>query len=413
MKCVFVKKDKPCGKFVTGKGELCSKCKKISNDRKFEATRQEKLKTNPTLKKEFEQRRLVNQRIRDGVDPQNYKMLPFPMPLNRKKRIETENKVQKRANASEHSRLLRSRKEATGGDGPAEEQVESPVIKGQGASGDAQVEESNLTDNSDDEIVDDDPDKDYTSPSLEEAAAFASDNQRQEEEEEETDEEAEDTKSHDFTIEEASVPAEQQVADPKPFGVQILSLYSQAASPSWLEDMAALIQDETSQTDMAAEQLAVVYFAAVEKHSDESEQIWECPERTASIFKTLEFSGILKAASVLKEERWATKQDVMRVHGEDHWKKVEKMVQDIFERRNNQKKRMGYNKKLYNEKNLYVNEFTMEAALLGAGSLLAAVDQVVKRGGVVFSNDRPPGCLSFVFNSQCHLQKSVQYFDRL
>ena len=122
--CVAMKSNgKPCGQFVLVKGDLCANCKKKSVRRKYEDTYQEKLRADPTLMKEMQERRLYNQRVRNGTKEENFKKrLDFPSIPEKKKTTS----VKKRSKARpKHGRVLRPRKN--------------------------REEEPNLTDSSDDE----------------------------------------------------------------------------------------------------------------------------------------------------------------------------------------------------------------------------------------------------------------------
>ena len=258
-------------------------------------------------------------------------------------------------------------------------------------------QEPDLTDSSDDE--DDEADSTAGSESdngdkekgytLEEAAGFASWEQSTPKETVEVEDE-DDKTGHEVTVEEASGPDQH----PNSFGIRFLKLYSSPASPSRLENMTALVQEANqSASGVTAEQVGVVYYQAVERHADETNSIWESPDRTASIFSALESEGIFEAVKVFTEERRATEEDVRRVHNPNVLKEIDEYHQKFVSLKDQKKKRLAFNKRLYKSKNIMVNEYTRDAALLGAGSLLTGVDKMVENGAVVFSDDRPPGCI--------------------
>ena len=214
-------------------------------------------------------------------------------------------------------------------------------------------------------------------------------------------EEEDDKTGHEVTVEEASGPDQH----PNSFGIRFLKLYSSPASPSRLENMTALVQEANqSASGVTAEQVGVVYYQAVERHADETNSIWESPDRTASIFSALESEGILESVEVFTEERRATEEDVRRVHKPKVLKQIDEYHQKFISLKDQKKKRLAFNKRLYKSKNIMVNEFTRDAALLGAGSLLTSVDKMVENGAVVFSDDRPPGCIRKVLptNVMCN-----------
>ena len=239
-------------------------------------------------------------------------------------------------------------------------------------------DEDEDSDNEDGEF--DDEDQESTSPTLQEASTLASVEQA-------LLEELDDENNLGLNREDSSAQ-EEQVRNH--IGIRLVHLYNQQKSPGQLEKMKALIKEGSGPSDLSAK-LAVVYFEQLQRHEDESNEIWECPERISAIYESLESSGILNVATVLKEERRATEQDVMRAHSKQLWETMVQYHKEITELRNNEKKRKNYNVRLYKKTSLYVNEFTMDCALLGAGSLLAAVDHMLTKGGVVFSDDRPPG----------------------
>ena len=240
-------------------------------------------------------------------------------------------------------------------------------------------DEDEDSDNEDREF--DDEDQESTSPTLQEASTLASVEQ--------------DDENNLGLNREDSSAQEEQVRNH--IGIRLVHLYNQQKSPGQLEKMKALIKEGSGPSDLSAK-LAVVYFEQLQRHEDESNEIWECPERISAIYESLKSSGILNVATVLKEERRATEQDVMRAHSKQLWEKMVEYDKEITKLRNNEKKRKNYNVRLYKKTSLYVNEFTMDCALLGAGSLLAAVDHMLTKGGVVFSDDRPPGKSSVALN---------------
>ena len=120
--------------------------------------------------------------------------------------------------------------------------------------------------------------------------------------------------------------------------------------------MTALVQEAIqSASGVTAEQVGVVYYQAVERHADETNSIWESPDRTASIFSALESEGILEAVKVFTEERRATEEDVRRVHNPKVLKEIDEYHQKFVSLKDQKKKRLNFNKRLYKSKNIMVN----------------------------------------------------------
>ena len=410
--CEFkTSKGNPCGKLVSREGDLCKNHKGVAKGQRAEAAKQERLRKDPEKMKEFKWTRLENQRRRGGVLPENHmKELPKPFPRKTKQSAQETKEKKRPKSPAKHNKFLRSRKAAEG-DGLAEEDEETTNDKWRGKirrrlrkeekqqegdrspgpSGDAREKKQDDDDDDDDNdgedttemgnITDSDSEDEESDSeaNLQEAVAFEKSTHKEREWAEEEVDEA-------VTVEEEP---ELQIPVPKPFGIRFYEHYSQPLSPSRVEDMTSLVNERGS--DVKAK-LGVVYFKNQERHRDETDLIWECPERTATIIKTLKKEGILKVATELNKERRATKEDVMRVHGEDLWKEVEEKVNGFVEKMKNKKERLEYNRELYDEETLYVNKWTIDAALLGAGAVLVAVDHMLEFAMVIFSDDRPPGC---------------------
>ena len=422
-KCQFVKAGchSQCGKGVAkGSDIYCKKHKNAVTKMRNEATRQAKIKADPEVEKVFKSRRLDNQRKRNQTNPEKFrKRLAFPYYRSLDKKVlPAKAKEKKSKKASEHGMMLRSGGEVAGDQSLPDQKrkirrrLERGETDGQVAGGDTirRIEEPNLTDSdeSDDEDgeadstaesegEDGDEDKGYT---LEEAAGLASPEQSTPKETDEVEEE-DDKTGHEVTVEEASGPDQH----PNPIGIRFLELYSSPASPSRLEDMTTLVQEANqSASGVTAEQVGVVYYQAVERHADETNSIWESPDRTASIFSALESEGILETVQVFTEERRASEEDVRRVHKPKALKQIDEYHQKFISLKDQKKKRLAFNKRLYKSKNIMVNEYTADAALLGAGALLTGVDKMVENGAVVFSDDRPPGCIRKVLptNVMCN-----------
>ena len=69
-----------CGKFVARKGQLCKKHKNKSDTERWQGTYKKMLENNPKKLEAFEDRRLANQRKRNGVDPARYKVFGRGIP---------------------------------------------------------------------------------------------------------------------------------------------------------------------------------------------------------------------------------------------------------------------------------------------------------------------------------------------
>ena len=187
------------------------------------------------------------------------------------------------------------------------------------------------------------------------------------------------------------------------FGIKFFHVFNQLLSQGRTAEMNALIQERSNKCNSNIKpKLAVAYTKATERHFKEPDDCWECPARTKEIMKAFKSAGILKEATLLKEERMASKEDFLRAHSQDLWDKLQE-YKAIAEKLKKKKKaeRVAYNENLEKEKSLFLNENTIPAALLGAGSVLNCVDFLAANGGVAFALPRPgrsPNLHGFTLN---------------
>ena len=185
--------------------------------------------------------------------------------------------------------------------------------------------------------------------------------------------------------------AGEQGKDGEPFGHKVFKTFTKPTSPESTAEFTALIKERCGRSDSDIEsKLAVAYTKYTENHKDETPDKWECPDRTIQIYNILESSGILDVATRLEFERMASSEDFFRVHTETLWNMLQQYKSDAERLKKKKKKeRLRYNKKLYDKKTLFLNEHSIPAAFMGAGSVISAVDFVMAKEGVAFALPRP------------------------
>ena len=209
---------------------------------------------------------------------------------------------------------------------------------------------------------------------------------------------------HLVTLEETS----EQGDASESFGNKYFQVYSKPDSPERTAELIALILERCNIPDSNIKSnLAVAYTRATERHFDEQGDQWECPDRTIKIHEALASAGILDVATRLEEERIATKEEFMRAHTQTLWdylqeckedaEKMKEKKSDTKKAKNSKKaKRLAKNEDLKNNKSLFLNEFTIPCAFLGAGSVISSVDYVVANEGVAFALPRPGRSFNFI-----------------
>ena len=292
-----------------------------------------------------------------------------------------------------------------GGDGPEEENIGAENVQEeavQDGAGDGPEEEDIVAENLEEEAVqEDEADTEEEQDNMEE----------KEDDDNVTLAEASGLKEQgggnldlEANIEENQGPGDHLAEALLQFGIKFFHVFSQLPSQELTAEMNALIQERSNKCNSNIKpKLAVAYTKATERHFKEPDDCWECPARTKEIMKAFKSAGILKEATLLKEERMASKEDFLRAHSQDLWDKLQE-YKEIAEKLKKKKKaeRVAYNEDLEKEKSLFLNENTIPAALLGAGSVLNCVDFLAANGGVAFALPRPgrsPNLIGFTLNA--------------
>ena len=189
--------------------------------------------------------------------------------------------------------------------------------------------------------------------------------------------------------------------DELPFERGLLQLYCEERDDNWSNRSGALIQQQTSMLEASSSPpaLAVGHVRKLEKST--GEQTWETKERPAAIFGALESAGIFEEATVLDQEREASKEQLRMVHTEEHLQDVEdfheeaKKVETEMKKEKNPKKRKAIKQtfldKMYNTWNLFWNTWTLLCAALAVGCVFNGVDHCLVNSGAVLLLIRPPG----------------------
>ena len=125
------------------------------------------------------------------------------------------------------------------------------------------------------------------------------------------------------------------------------------------------------------------------KHT--GEQTWETNDRTAAIHSALESAGILDASTSLDNQREATKDQITTVHSEEHWNTLQKFHNEAKEVEADEEKRQRFLDKMYDNKNLFFNTWTIVCALLAVGTVFTGIDHCMLNLGAALLLIRPPG----------------------
>ena len=190
------------------------------------------------------------------------------------------------------------------------------------------------------------------------------------------------------------------------FGIKFYHAFNNLLSHERTAEMTALVKQRSNKYNSNIKpKLAVAYTKATENHFKVVNDEWECPDRTIDIMKALETAGIFDEATLLDEERMASKEDFLRAHSQDLWDKLQKYKKEAEKFKEKTPKQILASKtsKDLKKKSLYLNEMTVDAALLGAGSVINCVDFVSANGGVAFALPRPgksPNLIGLTLNGQ-------------